>query len=212
MLARRRNVSGIRDNLPVNEQQMNDQHGKLSLAPNDSVRGLLELAKREIAGGEKQLRLAAEHIAAAEEKGTSQREIAFAVGKSAAWVNRLLQWRRSGYLDSNPFGAQSRESRSRAQGQAPNRSKISRRLNSIRYRKLQSGPRQRLIGLLGMLGSKNVNERASAAAKVEDHRLALNMSWDELIVQTIETDSAEAITIGQIEESDDDADTEEAWN
>jgi hypothetical protein len=31
------------------------------------------------------------------------------VGKSPAWVNRLLQWRRDGYPEETPFGAQSQE-------------------------------------------------------------------------------------------------------
>jgi hypothetical protein len=182
----------------------------LSLTPTDSVRGLLELAKREIAGGEKQLRLAAEHIAAAEAKGASQRDIAAAVGKSPAWVNRLLQWSRSGCQDDSPFGAQSRESRSRARVQAPKQSKRRVMQKLAKYTPVKSEVRQRLIGLLGLLGSDNEHERANAATKVEDCRSKLKMSWDELIVHKIE--SAEQDAAGLDEETDEDADTEGAWD
>ena len=37
------------------------------------------------------------------------------VGKSAAWVNRLLKWRETGYQDGTPFGPQAKASRQRAQ-------------------------------------------------------------------------------------------------
>src|SRR5437868_917656 len=44
------------------------------------------------------LRAAAEDIALAYEQGATQREVARGVGKSAAWVNRLLKWREGGYV------------------------------------------------------------------------------------------------------------------
>jgi hypothetical protein len=80
-----------------------------------SVAELLSRAKQAIESGETSLRVAAEDIAAAEEQGATQREIAEAVGKSAAWVNRLLKWRQSGYQDATAFGPQAKASRQRAQ-------------------------------------------------------------------------------------------------
>ena len=65
--------------------------------------------------GETSLHAAAEDIAAAQERGATQRQIAEAVGKSAAWVNRLLKWRGSGYRDGTAFGPQAKASRQRAQ-------------------------------------------------------------------------------------------------
>jgi transposase len=79
-----------------------------------SVTELLSHAKRAIEAGETSLRAAAEDIAAAQEQGATQREIAEAVGKSAAWVNRLLKWREGGYQDVTPFGPQAKASRQRA--------------------------------------------------------------------------------------------------
>jgi hypothetical protein len=79
-----------------------------------SVTELLSRAKQAIESGETSLRAAAEDIAAAEEQGATQREIAEAVGKSAAWVNRLLRWRQSGYQDATAFGPQAKASRQRA--------------------------------------------------------------------------------------------------
>jgi hypothetical protein len=69
-----------------------------------SVTELLSRAKQAIESGETSLRAAADDIAAAEEQGATQRQIAEAVGKSAAWVNRLLKWRESGYQDDTAFG------------------------------------------------------------------------------------------------------------
>lgn len=57
----------------------------------------IALARQAIASADRNLKAAAELLAAAEEKGKTQRQMAEGVGKSAAWVNRLLQWRRDGY-------------------------------------------------------------------------------------------------------------------
>ena len=66
---------------------------------------LFSIAKIEIERGEDSWRKAAEALARAEKEcGATQREMAEAVGRSASWVNRLLQWSRSGYKDGSPFG------------------------------------------------------------------------------------------------------------
>lgn len=64
---------------------------------------LLSRAKRSIDSCETPLREAAEDIARAYGQGATQREVALAVGKSPAWVNRLLKWRLSGY-EGSAFG------------------------------------------------------------------------------------------------------------
>jgi hypothetical protein len=76
---------------------------------------LLKRAKQAIESGESLLQNAAEDIASAQKLGATQRQIAEAVGKSPAWVNRLLQWRQSGYQDGTAFGPQAKASRQRAQ-------------------------------------------------------------------------------------------------
>jgi hypothetical protein len=91
------------------------------LPPNASIQAHLQVAKRAIASGENDLRRAAEHIAMAYEEGASQRLIASSIGKSPAWVNRLLSWRESSYPDDTPFGPQSKASRERARVQATER-------------------------------------------------------------------------------------------
>jgi hypothetical protein len=78
-----------------------------------SITELLNSAKKHIATGENCLREAAEDIAAASEKGATQRVIAEKVGKSVGWVNGLLQWRQGGYQET-PFGPAVRASRERA--------------------------------------------------------------------------------------------------
>ena len=66
-------------------------------------------AAQAIASSDRNLKLAAEYLAFAEAAGKTQRQMAEGVGKSAAWVNRLLQWRRDGYPEDTPFGTQSQE-------------------------------------------------------------------------------------------------------
>jgi hypothetical protein len=65
----------------------------------------LSCAKRDIAAGDKSLRSAAEHIAAAIESGSTQVDAAATVGKSQPWVNRLLKWRSGGFSKGGPFAA-----------------------------------------------------------------------------------------------------------
>jgi hypothetical protein len=67
---------------------------------------LISRAKHHIGTGETSrnisFRAAAEDIARACEQRATQREIALGVGKSPAWVNRLLKWREGGYVGA-PF-------------------------------------------------------------------------------------------------------------
>ena len=89
-----------------------------------NVTELLEEAKRDIDDGEVRLRAAAaEKIAEARRQGASQRQIAHGVGKSTAWVNRLLKWHDGGYQEDTPFGPQSKASRQRLRVQATERDK-----------------------------------------------------------------------------------------
>jgi hypothetical protein len=107
---------------PSTGRTKNDELFRLS--PTASVFGLLVLAKKAIVSGERDLRRAAEYIAAAQRSGASQRLIAASVGKSAAWVNRLLQWQKSGYLDDTAFGAQSKAGRARTRVQSTKQAEL----------------------------------------------------------------------------------------
>jgi hypothetical protein len=61
------------------------------------IDNLLVQAKAAIERGESAMHEAAEHIAEAQRQGATQRQIAERIGKSAAWVNALLAWRRAGF-------------------------------------------------------------------------------------------------------------------
>ena len=67
---------------------------------------LITRAKHHIGVGETSrntsFRAAAEDMARAHAQGAKQRDIAKGVGKSVAWVNRLLKWQESGYVGA-PF-------------------------------------------------------------------------------------------------------------
>jgi hypothetical protein len=69
----------------------------------------IALAANLIKVSDRNLRLAAEYLAFAETDGKTQRQMAEGVGKSPAWVNGLLRWRRDGFQEDTPFGAQSQE-------------------------------------------------------------------------------------------------------
>jgi hypothetical protein len=80
---------------------------------------LFSRAKDAIEAGDQSLKEAAEALALAQDFKATQREIAGAVGKSVAWVNRLLQWRRQGFVGT-PFGPGSKARREQQKSvQAP---------------------------------------------------------------------------------------------
>lgn len=68
-----------------------------------SVAEHLSIAKADIAAGSHRFKSAAEHIAAAVDLGATQRGVAETTGMSAASVNRLLKWRKVGFIGT-PFG------------------------------------------------------------------------------------------------------------
>jgi hypothetical protein len=73
---------------------------------------LLSRANASIEAARPSLREAAEALGTAQkEYSVSQREMAGAVSMSPAWVNALLQWRRSGYKGDSPFGPTTKPSR-----------------------------------------------------------------------------------------------------
>ena len=90
-----------------------EKSGNLADSPSEATgialtaEELINRAKQKIEMGETSrstsFRAAAEDIARACDQGATQREIAQGVGKSPAWVNRLLKWRDSGYVGA-PFG------------------------------------------------------------------------------------------------------------
>ena len=72
---------------------------------------VLSCAKAAVEVGE-DLRISAERLASAQEDfHASLREIGREIGRSASWISRLLKWRRSGYLQSSPFGPTTRAGR-----------------------------------------------------------------------------------------------------
>src|SRR4051812_23233821 len=72
---------------------------------------LFSRAKDAIETGDQSLQHAAQALTLAQEDfEASQREMADAIGKSVAWVNRLLTWKKEGCVGS-PFGPASKKSR-----------------------------------------------------------------------------------------------------
>ena len=204
-----------------------------------TVAELLSRATRSIASGESSLRAAAEDLAAAQAQGATQRQIAEAVGKSAGWVNRLLQWRETGYRDGTAFGPQAKASRQRARRvQSPEQSKQKPATTSeqaeaatartraetakaeavkakadartarakakakqysffsfggnTEKKEIHRRPRELLVKYLGMLGSDQAGERATAALFCEKQRKQLGLTWDDLIIPADEAQARAA--------------------
>jgi hypothetical protein len=200
-----------------------------------TVERLLEQAKHCIARGESSMREAAEHIDEAMrlDNKLTQRAIAERIGKSPAWVNRLISWKSAGYKSETPFGPQSKASRKKAAAvqatkrppekiapeallrkkaraerdtakasaaEAPAKAADSKHkaqqakheaeAERVRANRLRANgaadisyeDRERLVKLLGMLGSEHEGERASAAKKADDLRKSLDLDWSDLIV------------------------------
>jgi hypothetical protein len=84
-----------------------------SPAPNEPTKEeLFTTAKAAVDAGEQSMREAAEALATAQQLySVSQAEMACVVGKSEAWVSRLLKWRRSGYREQSPFGPTTKAAR-----------------------------------------------------------------------------------------------------
>jgi hypothetical protein len=72
---------------------------------------VLGRAKVAVETGESPRIIAARLACAHQDFRASQREIGRAIGRSASWVNRLLQWRRSAYEQRSPFGPTTRAGR-----------------------------------------------------------------------------------------------------
>ena len=90
-----------------------------------SIAEHLSLAKRDIASGDKSFQSAAEHIAAAIALGSTQRDAAATVGKSVAWINRVLKWKDSGFAASGPFTEDNKQKRRRAFSQTKHQTAFS---------------------------------------------------------------------------------------
>ena len=99
------------DDISPRNGSFDDQHQAAvyrdDLVEKETVPQLLNRAKHVIGIGETSrntsFRAAAEDIArACDQRGATQREAAEGIGKSVAWVNRLLQWRKGGYVGA-PF-------------------------------------------------------------------------------------------------------------
>jgi hypothetical protein len=111
---------------------------------------LLTRAKQLIESSDTSLRGAAEHIAAAQAQGASQRQIADNIGKPASWVNRLLRCGRA-VIGTTRQSVPSRR-------QAANERMVFRRINS-RKRKSPTVCVSVWSRDLGLLGSDASGER-----------------------------------------------------
>ncbi len=174
-------------------------------------------ARRAIESGESKFREAAELLAKAAKLGATQRQSAKAIGKSPAWVNKLLTWRDGGYKDT-PFGPQSKAKRAaavkatkqpmtaeqaqamtaranaeRAKAEAAKaRAEAAARMFAPPTKTIPQGARDLLLKALRALASERTAERASAALLVENARARLNLTWDELIVPADSAELADA--------------------
>jgi hypothetical protein len=102
--------------------------------------------------------------------------------------------------------AQADKARAKAEGAIDEVIRVGEALmKRIKQEKADQNPRALLVKALGMLGSDQVGERASAALVVEKQRVKLRMTWDELIVRERDDEDEEL----DDEDPDDDLDNDE---
>ena len=124
------------------ELHISNQPSKSLVAANATTKDeLLRCAKNAIEAGKGSLHDAAEALAAADDfYSATQREMAEAVGMSAAWVNKLLKWHRSGYKDHSPFGPTTKSGRVE---HAQHRAKVCRKRKAPAGDTATPGPKDR---------------------------------------------------------------------
>lgn len=89
-----------------------DTNAQSAAVNSPSEEELLSRAKSAVEAGEQSMHDAAEALGIAQElHGTTQADMARAIGKSEAWVSLLLRWRRSGYKGESPFGPTTKDGR-----------------------------------------------------------------------------------------------------
>lgn len=234
---------------PHLSQENDATPSSVNIEPNDAfdavrdavtTEELIIRAKRYIAIGETSrttsFRAAAEDIARAHDQGATQRKIADGVGKSAAWVNRLLQWLKDGCVGA-PFGDKvvqgvnkndlssvepvsvSKTSEAHGLGDLSVRAQTTvAESNDIAAamaqgktaaKKLSGSERARLINTLEFLATERPRLRAQFALNVEKHRAELGLTWDELLITAEEQTSSAALDTEHVEQGTDDDDDED---
>jgi hypothetical protein len=163
-----------------------------------SIAKLHDKARRAVEAGEHKFREAAECLAAVKKLGATQRQSAKAIGKSPAWVNRLLKWRSGGYRET-PFGPQSKAKRAAVQSPKQLRRTMSAeeavaqtaqaefrtaRAKAVAAmfgadsKRIPAAARKELLAALRALASSH----DTAAVLVERQRARLNLTWEDLLV------------------------------
>jgi hypothetical protein len=106
-------MSNLKSPLQEEELAHSAETTAASTAVNTSTKAeLLNRAKAAVEAGDQSMHEAAEALAVAQElHSASQAEMARAIGKSEAYVCRLLQWRRTGYEAESPFGPTTKTAR-----------------------------------------------------------------------------------------------------
>ena len=197
-----------------------DQHGVAATGHSPiTTEELILRAKHNIGLGETSrivsFRAAVEDIALACDQGATQREIAEGVGKSPAWVNRLMKWREGGYVGA-PFADKFVQgvNGSAAPVEPAAAKTTSERENSAEQHTNGGGPtmtnaaepediavaaeeqavankfscveRARLIETLEFLAVERPRLRAKFALIVENRRAGLGLTWDQLLISADE--------------------------
>jgi hypothetical protein len=144
-------------------------------------------AKAAITAGEARFREAADYLGEARKLGATQRQSAKAIGKSPAWVNRLLRWRDGG-CKNTPFGPQSKAQRARVQA-VKQKPRLPTTTEQVAKWEAQKARAEAVVRLFGANISNGLRaqliaalETLTSAHPIERTRARLGMTWDQLIV------------------------------
>lgn len=152
-------------------------------------------AKRAIASGEASFREAADYLSEARQLGAAQRQSAKAIGKSPAWVNRLLRWHDGG-CKNTPFGPQSKAQRARVQA-TKQKPRLPTTTEQVAKWEAQKARAEAVALMFGAPISNGLRAQLIAALeKLASHpaeraRARLGMTWDQLIVPAAAESEAE---------------------
>jgi hypothetical protein len=172
---------------------------------------LHDKARRAVESGESKFREAAECLAEAQKLGATQRQSAKAIGKSPAWVNALLKWRRGGYGDRCPFPrAKRRVQPAEQKGPTPRLPRSADDAQAViakanadtvkwEARKVEAEARKRAAdqAIMSFGGiAADVHRQLVQALEERDYeraeriRASLRMAWHQLIIPGVEARSA----------------------
>jgi hypothetical protein len=138
----------------------------------------LEAFKAGIVDSDKSIRTATEHLVETMKFGCTQREAA-AVGKSAAWINRLLKWAKGGDAAAGSFSEENKAKRARERVQSTEQPKPKSKSKSKSTSKSDEDQRRGIGGNHPPADGNDAESVEDSAARMRVKHAVNNLSADD---------------------------------